>query len=92
MTPTTTATAIRKPAPPGCMWMPDAAEYLGYEISTLRKWRLKKIGPESFRVGGRVAYKVAKLDAWLATQEASDPHSNPALRESSAPVEAKLAA
>lgn len=80
-------TPTHKKAPPGCMWMPEAAHYLGYEVSTLRKWRLKGIGPASFRVGGRVVYRVAVMDAWLAKQEATDPHSNPELRESNAPVE-----
>jgi predicted DNA-binding transcriptional regulator AlpA len=74
------------------MWLPDAAEYLGYAIDTLRRWRVKKKGPASFRVGGKVAYRQAVLDAWLAHQEASDPHSNPELRESSAPVEHRISA
>ena len=79
-------------APPGVLWLPDAAAYIGYEVSTLRKWRLKKIGPASFRIGGRVAYRKDVLDAWLKAQEASDPHSNPALNPANAPVEARAAA
>ncbi|MFK8850424.1 helix-turn-helix transcriptional regulator [Streptomyces sp. Ac-502] len=79
-------------APPGCLWLPDAADRLGYEPCTLRKWRLKKKGPASFRVGGRVVYRVAALDAWLAAQEAADPCSNPAIDPANAPVEAKAAA
>lgn len=79
-------------APPGCLWLPDAADYLGYEISTLRKWRIKKKGPASFRAGGRVFYRITVLDAWLAAQEAADPHSNPTLDPATAPVEAKAAA
>jgi hypothetical protein len=81
-----------KKAPPGCIWLIDAADYLGYEVNTLRKWRLKKIGPPSFKVGGKVAYRVAALNAWLAEQEASDPHSNPALDPVNAPVEVRLPA
>ncbi|MCQ8831858.1 helix-turn-helix transcriptional regulator [Streptomyces malaysiensis] len=80
-----------KKAPPGCLWLADAADYLGYDITTLRKWRLKKKGPASFKAGGKVAYRIAVLDAWLTEQEASDPHSNPALDPVNAPVESRLA-
>ncbi|GAA0453747.1 helix-turn-helix transcriptional regulator [Streptomyces stramineus] len=79
-----------KPAPPGCLWLADAADYIGYEISTLRKWRWKKIGPASFRAGGKVTYRIAVLDAWLAAQEAADPHSNPSLDPANAPIEMHL--
>lgn len=91
MTPTakTEKRRQKQPPPKGCLWIAGAAAYIGYEVNTLRKWRLKGIGPASFRVGGKVAYRIAVLDAWLAEQEASDPHSNPELRESSAPVEAR---
>lgn len=71
--------SMPKKAPPGCLWLSDAADYIGYEVSTLRKWRLKRIGPASFRAGGKVTYRLAVLDAWLSEQEAADPHSNPAL-------------
>ncbi|MGW3428030.1 helix-turn-helix transcriptional regulator [Streptomyces melanosporofaciens] len=83
-------TTTPKKAPPGCLWLADAADYLGYDITTLRKWRLKKKGPASFKAGGKVAYRVAGLNAWLAEQEASDPHSNPALDPANAPVEPRL--
>lgn len=79
-----------KPAPPGCMWLADAARYLGIEISTLRKWRLRRYGPPGFSVGRRVAYRKAVMDAWLADQEASDPHGNPELCESAASVEPRV--
>jgi hypothetical protein len=77
-------------APPGCLWLADAADYLGIPITTFRKWRLKNYGPGGFPVGRRVAYRIEVLDAWLAEQEAADPHSNPELRESEAQVEARL--
>ncbi|MER7788606.1 helix-turn-helix domain-containing protein [Streptomyces sp. NPDC097640] len=81
-----------KKAPPGCLLMADAADYLGYEISTLRKWRnVRKTGPASFKAGGKVVYRIAVLDAWLAAEEAADPHSNPALNPANAPIEPRLA-
>lgn len=84
-------TPTPKNAPPGCLWLEDAAHYLGYEVSTLRKWRVKKKGPASFKAGGKVTYRIAVLDAWLAAEEAADPHSNPALNPANAPVEPRLA-
>jgi DNA-binding transcriptional MerR regulator len=41
--------------------------------ATLRFWRHKGIGPQSFRVGRRVVYKEADVVAWLDEQIASDP-------------------
>ncbi|MET9813217.1 helix-turn-helix domain-containing protein [Streptomyces sp. NPDC006355] len=62
-----------KPKPPkGCLWIEGAAEHLGLEPNTLRKWRLtgkdKDAGMPSFKVGGYVAYKIADLDAYLHGQ------------------------
>lgn len=87
----TQKTQLTRPAPPGCMWLTDAADYLGVPVSTLRKWRLRRYGPPGFSVGRRVAYRISVMDQWLADQEAADPHSNPALRESNAPVQSRVA-
>lgn len=47
----------------------EAAERLGVVEGTLRKWRHLNTGPASFRVGGRVKYRAAAVDAWLTAQE-----------------------
>ncbi|MEU2316610.1 helix-turn-helix domain-containing protein [Streptomyces althioticus] len=62
-----------RPSPPkGCLWIEDAAAYLGLELTTLRKWRVlgkdKDFGMPSFKVGRYVAYKTADLDAYLERQ------------------------
>jgi excisionase family DNA binding protein len=45
----------------------EAAQYLGLGKSTLDKLRvLKNDGPPFFKVGARIVYDVADLDAWLA--------------------------
>jgi hypothetical protein len=46
----------------------DAARRLRRPVGTLRQWRHRGIGPRSFRVGGRVAYRVVDVEAWLAEQ------------------------
>jgi predicted DNA-binding transcriptional regulator AlpA len=43
-----------------------AADYLGLGKSTLDKLRLTGSGPAFFKVGARVVYSLADLDAWMA--------------------------
>lgn len=56
-----------------------AAAYLGISKNTLYVWRHRREGPPSFRMGGRVMYRVTALDEWIACQEAADSRSNPLL-------------
>lgn len=44
---------------------PETAEYLRIEEQTLRKWRLHGSGPPFVRVGKRIRYRQADLEAWL---------------------------
>jgi predicted DNA-binding transcriptional regulator AlpA len=44
---------------------PDAARYLGLSISLLEKMRLQGRGPRYLKLGGRVFYRRADLDAYL---------------------------
>ena len=48
----------------------EAARYLGDQISprSLEKWRLTGGGPVYMRLGKRVVYDIADLDAWLASK------------------------
>lgn len=43
----------------------QAAERLNSPIDTLRYWRAIGRGPKSFRMGKRVFYMPADLDAWI---------------------------
>lgn len=45
-----------------------AATYLGLSVSTLNKLRVFGGGPVFLKLGRRVAYDPADLDAWLATK------------------------
>ncbi|MGW5818266.1 helix-turn-helix transcriptional regulator [Streptomyces noursei] len=56
-----------------------AAEYLGISPNTLYVWRHRRQGPPSFRMGGRVMYRISTLDEWVMTQEQADSRSNAAL-------------
>ncbi|MGR6899773.1 MULTISPECIES: helix-turn-helix domain-containing protein [Glutamicibacter] len=46
----------------------EAAEFLRVPVSTLRYWRHLGTGPRSARIGGRVMYRQADLEAWLNEQ------------------------
>jgi hypothetical protein len=43
-----------------------ASQYVHRPVKTLRDWRLKGIGPKSFRLGGRVMYAEEDLEAFIA--------------------------
>lgn len=43
----------------------EASERLNVPVATLRYWRHKNIGPQSARVGKRVMYRVADLEAYV---------------------------
>lgn len=53
-----------------------SAEY-GWPIETLRTWRKQGRGPRSGRVGRRVLYKRADVEAWIEEQISADPLSRP---------------
>ncbi len=48
-----------------------ASSLLGIPEGTLRYWRSAGQGPPSFRLGGRVVYRRAELESWIAAQEAA---------------------
>lgn len=48
----------------------EASAYAGVPSNTLRYWRHLDTGPTSYRIGTRVVYDVADLDAWLAAEKA----------------------
>jgi DNA-binding transcriptional MerR regulator len=53
---------------PRLLTLSEVAERLRRPQATLRFWRHKGIGPESFRVGGRVMYDADALERWLDDQ------------------------
>ncbi len=72
----------RKPPPPpaGCMWIDEAADYIGVAKTTLYKWRQLGSGPRGFPGARRIAYRIAGLDAYLAECERRGNAPNPELR------------
>lgn len=79
------------PPPPGCLWLPQAADRLGVKPRTLHTWRQRRKGPASFRHAGRVVYRETALAEYLAECEAADSHSNRALDPTSRKPELDIA-
>lgn len=43
----------------------EAATYVGSTVNTLRFWKHRGEGPQSFKIGGRVVYDTDDLDAYI---------------------------
>lgn len=43
----------------------EAAEYIGFGVSTMRRWRAEGIGPLYVQHGSSIVYRVRDLDDWL---------------------------
>ena len=73
--PNATANLIRR-----MLSTPDAANYCGSTASTFEKFRLTGAGPVYSKLGKRVVYSIADLDAWIASnrrRSTSDTGNNP---------------
>ena len=57
---------LAAPIVPRFLKTPDAAVHLGLSARTLEKHRCYGTGPRFHRLGRRIVYAVADLDAWAA--------------------------
>lgn len=55
---------IPNPVVPRYLKTPDAAMHLGLSPRTLEKHRCFGTGPDYRKLGGRIVYSIADLDAW----------------------------
>jgi len=46
----------------------EAANVLRTPVATLRYWRHLGIGPDGFRVGRRVMYRIEDVERWITEQ------------------------
>lgn len=56
--------AVPAPVRPRYVRTPDAAVHLGLSARTLEKHRCFGTGPVYRKLGGRIVYSIADLDAW----------------------------
>jgi hypothetical protein len=54
-----------------CGTMAEVAAYLGRPVNTMRDWRLRGIGPRSYRQAGQVRYDWSDVDAWLDSEKSA---------------------
>lgn len=52
--------------------LPEASQFTRVPEATLRYWRSQGTGPPSFKLGRRIFYRKADVDAWLAEQMNAD--------------------
>lgn len=64
----------------------EAALYIRRTERAMYHLRDRGTGPECFRKAGRIYYRIAALDDWLAHGEATDEKCNPELNPVNAPV------
>jgi hypothetical protein len=59
-----------KTLPCGLLYDAEAAEYLGLKSTTLRDWRARRRVPQPpyHKLGGKVYYSTADLDAFICSQ------------------------
>jgi predicted DNA-binding transcriptional regulator AlpA len=57
--------AVPANLPPRYLRTPEAARFLGLSGRTLKKHRTYGTGPKYSKLGGRVVYAVADLQAWV---------------------------
>lgn len=66
--------------PPRYLRTPEAARFLGLSGRTLEKHRIYGTGPLYRKLGGRVVYALADLQAWAESglkRSTSDPNTGP---------------
>lgn len=46
----------------------EVAELLGVSPNTVRSWRLRRVGPPLYRIGGAVRYDRGEVLTWLQSR------------------------
>ncbi len=55
----------------------ETADILRTPVATLRYWRHLGIGPDGFRVGRRVMYRIDDLNRWITEQHDTQTNQRP---------------
>ncbi len=55
----------------------ETADILRTPVATLRYWRHLGIGPDGFRVGRRVMYRIDDLNRWITEQHDAQANQRP---------------
>lgn len=79
---------VPTPPPPGYLWTPEAACRIGLSVKTLWNYRHLGKGPRADRIGRKLAYSIAVLDAWLKAEMETEADADRA--DESRPPEPRL--
>jgi excisionase family DNA binding protein len=61
-------TAIAPAPAEGLVSLERVAEHLDVPVETVKTWRKRRIGPQGFRVGKHLRFRLSEVDAWLETR------------------------
>jgi excisionase family DNA binding protein len=57
---------VRRECPVDLLTIEEVADRLRVPVNTIKFWRLQKTGPRGEKVGRRVMYRAADVEAWIA--------------------------
>ncbi|MFZ3592239.1 helix-turn-helix transcriptional regulator [Streptomyces sp. BH104] len=80
---------VPTPPPPGYVWTPEAARLTGLSIKTLWNYSTQGKGPKVARIGRKLAYPIAELEAWRDAELNPEPDAQAI--HASRPAEPRLA-
>jgi hypothetical protein len=69
--------SVKTPMHDQLLTLSEAADILRTPVATLRYWRHLGIGPDGFRVGRRVMYRIDDLDRWIKEQHDAEAGRRP---------------
>jgi predicted DNA-binding transcriptional regulator AlpA len=55
-------------APSDLLRIHEVSELTGVPVNTLRSWRQSETGPQATRLGGRLVWDRAEVEAWIQQQ------------------------
>lgn len=50
----------------------ELSKYIGISVSTINKMRMKSIGPEYQKIGGRIIYNKKKVLSWIESKSSTE--------------------
>jgi hypothetical protein len=65
---------------PNLMTEADYAELRGVSLRTIQRERAMRVGPPYIKLGARIFYRPAAIEAWLIAQEVVQPRADRARR------------
>lgn len=52
----------------------DVARLTGLSVASVRRWRLRRVGPRYVKIGAAVRYRRSDIEAWLSSRPSGGEH------------------